>query len=93
MFGGGLRSLVAAAKAAGANQVPNNNPQSGGIHNTSDESASMADGTLFPLMPQKSGMQRRQQPPSPREASPSGVCQHYYFLMNRSSALTRCFPH
>lgn len=71
MFGGGLRSLVAAAKSA-ANQLPNNSPQTG---QTTDEheSPNVADGGLFPLMPQKAAMQRRQQPPSPRDTSPSNV--------------------
>lgn len=51
--------------------------QNGDEHATSN-SVNMADGGLFPLMPQKAA-QRRQQPPSPREASPSSVSlEHYY---------------
>lgn len=74
---------MAAAKAASGSQLPNNTPSAGqntADHSTTPNSTSMADGNLFPLMNQKAAVQRRQQPPSPREVSPSGVSLLKMFL-------------
>lgn len=73
MFGGGLRSLVAAAKsAAGAAQIPHNTPNT--APNTGRDEH-LAESSLFPLM----GNRHETEKPPSRSTSPT---KRPYSLLN-----------